>query len=160
MTNIIYLIITLIIIFLGFLGVVIPILPGVPLIFIGILIYAGLTHFQIVGATSLIIFGLMAILSIIFDYLPGFFGAKKFGVSKLGIFGAFLGLILGLIFGGPIGLILGPLIGVLTFELIVHQDIIKAGKSGTGYFIGFIFGYLANLFLAIIMIILFIRNII
>lgn len=153
--QIIYLVLASIIILAGVLGVIFPILPGVPLIFAGILFYALVTHFTVVTPVLLIWLGVFTLISLIFDYLSRFWGAKRFGASKWGIAGLILGLIVGIVVGGPVGLILGPLLGAIVFELISGRQIREALKVGWGSFLGFVLGTFFNLILAIVMLILF-----
>ncbi len=82
----------------GLAGTVLPALPGVPLIFGGLLLIAYQDGFNKVGVVTLVILGILAALAFAIDYLAAIFGAKRVGASKLAIIGATVGTIVGLFF--------------------------------------------------------------
>ena len=125
----------------GLAGCVLPMLPGTPLVFAGIYIYAWLTGFTIISRNLIIIFLILTVISVLIVYISSSIGSKKFGASKLGFIGAFVGAIIGVFFV-PWGLIIGPMAGALIGELIVGKNIKKAVHSGTGAVIGFFGGTL------------------
>ena len=87
----------------GLVGCVLPIIPGPPLSFIGLL----LLHFSKYAEYSfefLLMFGLIAVIVTVLDYIVPIWGTKKFGGSKAGMWGAAIGLVLGLIFLPPLGI--------------------------------------------------------
>jgi uncharacterized protein YqgC (DUF456 family) len=88
------------------------------------------------------------------DILAGYLGAKYFGATKWGAFGAILGALVGLFFG-LLGLFLGPVIGVIIGEVIAGKRMIDAGRAGWGSLIGNIGAMLAKLIFALTMIIIF-----
>lgn len=148
MTNILLLILGIIAIILGIIGCLVPVLPGPPLSFVGLLLlhFSRFSHFQNIPAgqeqittSSLIIFGSVAVVVSILDYLVPVWGTKKFGGSKYGTRGATVGLIIGL-FLGPVGIIVGPLIGSFVGEMIFRDDLKYALKAGFGSLIGFLTG--------------------
>jgi len=128
-----------VLVFLGILGCFIPVLPGPPLGFGGLLLlhFSSLAQFSV---TFLVIMGTIAILASILDYVVPILGAKRFGGSRLGVVGAVVGLLLGIIFFPPLGMIIGPFLGAIIGELINGDDLNKAFKSGFGSFLGFVFG--------------------
>ena len=128
-----------ILILLGVVGCFLPILPGPPLGFIGLL----LLHFSSLAdfSTSFLIIGGVVVLFVsLLDYLVPVVGAKRFGGSKLGVIGCVIGLIVGIFIFPPIGIIIGPFIGAIVGELINGDDLQKAVKSGIGSFLGYLFG--------------------
>lgn len=158
--QILILILAILIIIGGLIGVFIPVLPGIPLIFAGILLYAAFTKFQIISLTTVLIFLIVTLLSLFFDWAGSLLGAKKFGASPWAILGAFLGVICGLILAGPLGLILGAIVGAIIFELIYQKKFSQSIKSGLGALVGFILSIFFNFILAILMIIFFLRKVI
>ncbi len=128
-----------ILVFLGILGCFLPVLPGPPLGFAGLLLlhFSSLAQFSV---TFLVIMGTIAILASILDYLVPILGAKRFGGSRLGVVGAVVGLLLGIFFFPPLGIVIGPFLGAIAGELINGDDLNKAVKSGFGSFLGFVFG--------------------
>ncbi len=122
---------------LGFFGVILPLIPGVWLSLVGLLIfkYSVAATF---GWNTLIITLVLVIISQMLSYLIPIAATKKFGGSKYGIWGAIIGLFLGVIFGGPFGIVIGPFLGVFVAELINNsEDIDKAFKAALGTFVGF-----------------------
>ncbi len=123
----------------GLIGCILPMLPGTPLVFAGIYIYAWLSGFTIISRNLVIIFLILTVFSVVIEYITSSIGSKKFGASKLGFIGAFIGAVIGVFFI-PWGLVLGPLLGALIGELIVGKKIKEAFRSGTGAVIGFFGG--------------------
>jgi hypothetical protein len=135
----------------GLAGSVLPALPGVPLVFGGLLVAAWADDFQRVGWVTLTILGLLTLLSFVIDFAATAMGAKRVGATKLAILGAAVGAIGGLFLGIP-GLILGPFIGAVAGEMISHGKIEQAGKVGIATWVGLLFGTLAKLALVFTMI--------
>lgn len=125
--------------------------PGIVLIFISLLLYGMYTNFAEPTVNTLVIVGLVTLLSFWIDNLAMLFGAKKLGASNWGMLGAALGGLVGLFIAGPVGVIIGPLVGAIIAELIVNPDFKKALKSGFGTFVGYLFGMFLKLIVTIIM---------
>ncbi len=138
----------------GLVGCVLPMLPGTPLVFAGIYIYAWLTGFTLISRNLIIFFLILTVFSVVIEYISSSIGSKKFGASKLGFFGAFVGAIIGVFFI-PWGLIIGPLAGALLGELIVGKKIKEAFRSGTGAVIGFFGGTFLKIVISFAMIAFF-----
>ena len=123
----------------GFLGTFVPILPGAPLAWAGLLA----AHFSIYNDISilcLIITGVIAVLVSIADNIFPVAMTKKFGGSKYATTGATIGLIIGF-FTGPWGIILGPFLGALVGELINKEGRNEGVlKAAFGAFMGFLLG--------------------
>ncbi|HRW62065.1 MAG TPA: DUF456 domain-containing protein [Bacteroidales bacterium] len=128
-----------ILIVFGLLGCVLPVIPGPPLSFIGILVLH-FTKFAHFSTTFLLVLAFIAILVTVLDYIVPVWGTKKFGGTKAGMWGATIGMIIGMIFLGPLGLILGPLAGAIIGEVINGANNKDAFKAGIGAFIGFLLG--------------------
>jgi uncharacterized protein YqgC (DUF456 family) len=158
MTDYILVIIGIIIMILGIIGCLVPVLPGPPLSFVGLLILHFTKYGHFTGWT-LIIFASIAIVVSILDYLVPIWGTKKFGGSKYGTRGAAVGLIIGL-FLGPVGIIIGPFIGAVTGEMIFRDDFNYALKAGFGSLLGFLTGIGLKLAASFIMTFYFFRAII
>jgi uncharacterized protein YqgC (DUF456 family) len=158
MTDIILIIFGVIIMILGIIGCLVPVLPGPPLSFIGLL----LLHFTKFGdftTPTLIIFASMAVFVTVLDYLVPMWGTRKFGGSKYGTRGAAIGLIIGFFFG-PLGIILGPLLGAFTGEMIFKDDFKYAMKAGFGSLVGFLTGVGLKLAASFIMTFYFVKALI
>jgi uncharacterized protein YqgC (DUF456 family) len=154
--DIIWLIIVFILILVGVAGTLVPLLPGIPLIFISIGAYGWHEGFQQVTPKYLVILGTLTALSIIVDYLSTTFGAKYSGSSRKGVWGAFIGTFAGLFFFPPLGIIIGPWVGAFIGEYLEVQDVNKALKTGFGTVLGFFSGIIFNFVLALIMLVSFI----
>lgn len=142
-------------ILVGIAGTFVPFLPGVPLIFIGIASYGWFEGFHHITPRYLVIIASLTVLSMIMDYLSSILGAKIFGSSKQGTWGALIGTFLGLFFFPPIGIFIGPLAGAIIGEIAAGNEINKALKVGLGTVAGLFSGMVFNLILAIAMIISF-----
>jgi len=135
-----------ILLIVGFLGCIIPVIPGVPLSFIGIVVL----HLSAkVEFTSqfLIGWGIAVIVVQLLDYIIPIWGTKKFGGSKFGIWGSMLGMIVGIFFG-PWGIILGPFVGAVIGEIMAGKTSADAIRAGFGAFVGFLLGTLSKLIVA------------
>jgi uncharacterized protein len=138
MSDYILLILGILLMIMGIIGCLVPILPGPPLSYLG-LIMLHLTRFGQFTKPALITLGVIAVVVTILDYIVPIWGTKKFGGSKYGMRGATVGLIIGL-FLGPLGIVLGPLIGAFVGEMIFRDDINYALKAGFGSLLGFLTG--------------------
>ncbi|MCK9539675.1 DUF456 domain-containing protein [Dokdonella sp.] len=138
-----YLIAALLIV-VGFAGAVLPALPGVPLVFCGMLLAAWADRFAHVGTFTLIVLGVLTVLAVVIDFIAGMLGAKRVGASRRAIVGAALGTLVGIFFGLP-GLLLGPFVGALLGELSSGASMQRATGVGVGAWLGFLVGSLAKL---------------
>jgi uncharacterized protein YqgC (DUF456 family) len=138
MSDYILLILGIILMLIGIIGCLVPVLPGPPLSFLGII----LLHFSRFGEFSnsaLIVFAAITVVVSILDYVVPIWGTKRFGGSKYGTRGATIGLIIG-IFLGPAGIIIGPFAGAFVGELLFKDDMKYALKAGFGSLLGFMTG--------------------
>lgn len=134
----------------GMAGAILPALPGVPLVFAGMLLAAWADHFQHVGAWTLVLLGGLALVAILIDFVAGILGARRVGASSRALWGATLGTFAGLFFGIP-GLLLGPFVGALIGELTAGSRMHTAARVGIGTWLGLLFGTLAKLALCFTM---------
>lgn len=141
--------------FIGVLGIVLPALPGVPLMFAGMVVAAAIDDFQRIGWITLTVLGVLTVLAVVVDFLAAVTGVKHAGASRRAIWGALIGTVVGLFFGIP-GLIFGPFIGALAGELSVHGRMDQAGRVGIATWLGLIFGTLAKIAIAFAMIGIFV----
>ena len=122
----------------GVLGSLLPVLPGPPISWVGLLLLY-LTKAVPVSYTVLGITLVIAIVVGILDYIIPAKGTKRFGGSKYGIWGTNIGLVVGILAPIPLGFIIGPFVGAFVGELINDStDSKKAFKAATGSFIGFL----------------------
>ena len=146
-------------ILIGLIGTVLPALPGLPLVFGGMLVAAWTGDFQQVGIPTLVVLGILTLLSLGIDLWATALGAKRVGASRKAVIGAVLGTVGGLAFG-PLGLVLGPFAGALAGELLHRrslgaQHLGDAARIGFGTWMGILFGIVLKLGLAFAMLGLF-----
>jgi uncharacterized protein YqgC (DUF456 family) len=136
---------------IGALGLVLPILPGAPLIFIGALLAAWAEDFAYIGPWTLALLGVLTALAVAVDFIASAFGARRFGASGRAVTGATLGAIVGLFFG-VVGVLVGPFVGAVIGELSVRRNLAAAGRAGVGAAVGLALGTAAKLAIAFAMI--------
>ena len=149
-----YYLLAVILVLVGIAGVILPALPGLPLVFAGMLLAAWAGDFQQIGWVTLVVLGLLTLLSVGVDFFATLVGAKRVGASKKALIGAVLGTFAGLFFG-PIGLFAGPFVGALLGELWHGREIGQAAKVGLGTWLGILLGTVLKLGLAFAMLGLF-----
>jgi len=137
---------------LGLAGIVLPALPGVPLVFAGLLVAAWADGFQHVGVAMLVVLGLLTLLSLAVDLWATALGARRVGASRLAVFGAIIGTLAGVLFA-PVGLFVGPFAGAALGELVTLRRLDTAGigqatRVGIGTWLGIVFGVALKLMLA------------
>ncbi len=147
-------ILAVLLVLVGIGGLILPALPGAPIVFAGLFLAAWAEGFEYVGTGTLVVLGLLAALTYVADFVASAFGAKKFGASNKAMIGATIGAIVGLFFGLP-GILLGPFAGAMIGEYAEHPDIFKAGNAGLGATLGLALGIAAKMSLAFTMIGLF-----
>ena len=140
-----------ILLIIGSLGVVLPVLPGIPLAWLGLFIYALATGFEKISVAAVVIFFILMVISMVLDFIAPLLGAKKYRASKLGILGTFIGSFVGIFVLGLWGIILGPLVGAIAGELLARGNLKQALESGVGTMVGCVFGSLFKLVLILIM---------
>jgi uncharacterized protein len=139
-----------ILIVVGLAGTVLPILPGVPLVFAGMWIAAATDHYQHVGTFTLIVLGALTVFALVIDFVASIVGAKRVGATGRAIWGASIGMLVGIFFGF-VGLLLGPFVGALIGELSSGSTMHQATRVGIGTWIGLLFGTLAKIALCFTM---------
>ena len=122
----------------GFIGCILPAIPGPPLSYIALLLLQA-TRFADFSGKFLLIAAIVTVIVTFVDYIVPVWGTKKLGGSRAGAIGSVLGLLVGLFFS-PVGIIVGPFIGAVVGELISGRNTKTALRSGFGSFVGFLFG--------------------
>jgi len=156
MSDYIFLILGIFLMIVGIIGCLVPVLPGPPLSFLG-LILLHITRFGQFTTTTLIILAAITVVVTILDYIVPIWGTKKFGGSKYGTRGATVGLIIGL-FLGPVGIVIGPLLGAVVGELIFKDDMRYAIRAGFGSLLGFLTGIGLKLAASFVMTFYFVKE--
>lgn len=140
---------------IGLSGLLLPIVPGAPILFLGLLLGAWAENFQYVGLWTLLILAAMALLTYGIEFAASVFGVKKFGGSKRAMAGAALGGIVGLFLGIP-GILFGPFVGAVIGELSMQRTLDEASRAGFGTVVGLAIGLAGKFAIGVAMIGLFI----
>ena len=124
----------------GIAGCVLPVLPGAPLAYAGLLLlhFTGLAHFS---TAQLVVWLIVVVVLQIVDYITPLLGSKYSGGTSFGNRGCVAGTLLGLFFM-PWGIILGPFLGAVAGEMMGGSDLPHAIRAGIGTLIGFLLGTL------------------
>ena len=143
----------------GLIGTIVPVLPGTTIILAAAIVHRlMLGPDKSIGWRTIIVLVLLTLTTYALDVLAGYFGAKYFGATKWGTFGAVLGALIGLFFG-LIGLFVGPVIGAIVGEVIAGKRMIDAGRAGWGSLLGNIGAMLAKLIIGLAMITIFLVSV-
>jgi len=151
------------------LGIISPFfgLPGTFIILADTLIYGLITRFQTITVWFLLLLLGLAVVGEIFEFFSNIFGAKHYGASRLGLFGAFLGGIVGIFIGNSLLPVLGSLVGGLVgafvgaffFELFRKEGAKRAVTAGLGAFLGRVAAISVKVFITIIMAVLILTKV-
>jgi len=136
---------------LGLVGLVLPGLPGAPLILLGLILGAWAENFTHIGLWTILALTILAGLTYAVDFWATIFGAKKFGASSRAVIGALIGVAAGLFLGLP-GVIFGPFIGAVIGELSARRGLQQATRAGIGATIGLVLGAALKIAMAFAMI--------
>lgn len=143
-----------ILVMVGLAGTILPALPGLPLVFAGMLLAAWAGDFDKISVFTIVVLGALTLLSLAIDFWATALGAKRVGASRKAVVGAVLGTFAGIFFG-PLGLFAGPFVGALAGELLHSRAVGQAARVGFGTWMGILFGIVLKLGLAFAMIGLF-----
>ena len=148
-------VITIVLFAVGLIGTIAPVLPGTTIILAAAVIHRiMLGPEKSIGSRTIIVLVLLTLATYTIDILGGYFGAKYFGATKWGTFGAIAGALVGLFFG-IVGLFVGPVIGAIAGEFIAGKRMIDAGRAGWGSLLGNLGAILGKLVIGLAMIAIF-----
>ena len=142
---------------IGLIGCLLPLIPGPPLSFIGLL-FLQLQEVSPFSLKFMLIWCAITVVVTAADYFIPILGTRKLGGTRYGIWGCTIGLLAGFWFG-PFGIILGPFIGAFAGELIGNASSQHAFRAALGSFIGFLLGTLLKLMASVMMIWYFFQGI-
>ena len=137
-------------ILLGLAGTILPALPGLPLVFAGMLLAAWVDGFRLISGWTVGLLALLTLVSIAVDVAATALGAKRVGASRKAMAGAVIGTFAGLFFA-PVGLFVGPFVGALVGELLHSRELGTAAKVGFGTWLGLVLAIVLKLGLAFAM---------
>lgn len=139
----------------GLSGLLLPVVPGAPVLFLGLLLGAWAEDFQYIGLWTLLVLAAMAMLTYAVEFAASALGVKKYGGSRRAMAGAVLGGIVGLFLGIP-GILLGPFVGAVIGELSMQRSLDQASRAGFGTVVGLAIGLAGKFAIGIAMIGLFV----
>lgn len=142
---------------IGIVGCIMPALAGPPFSFLALILLSIAKGWEPFSAKFLVAMAVVTIVVMALDYVVPALGAKKFGASRAGFWGAVIGLFGGLILFPPFGMIIGAFLGAIIGELSVGKEGSEALRAGWGVFVGVMFGTLLKLTASGIMTFYFIK---
>jgi uncharacterized protein YqgC (DUF456 family) len=143
---------TVVLFAIGLIGTVLPVFPGTVIILASAIIHrVMLGPDKSIGWGTIAVLVLLTLATYVLDFLSGYFGAKYFGATRWGMFGAILGALIGIFFG-IVGLFIGPVIGAILGEFIAGKRLIHAGCAGWGSLLGSLGAMVGKLVIALAMI--------
>lgn len=131
----------------GVAGAILPVLPGVPLVFAGMWLAAWAGDYLLIGRWSVMLLAVLTVFAVLIDLLAALLGAKRVAASGRALWGATIGTVVGLFFGLP-GLLLGPFVGALMGEATAGADLQRSTQVGVATWMGLLFGTLAKIALS------------
>ena len=138
---------------IGLAGTILPMVPGLGLMFIALLAYSYYDNWQTFPLWYLVLAALLALAGTAADHLASALGAKRYGVSQRGFWGALLGGLLGGLFLQLVGLIIGAVIGTIIVELYQKRTVRQSVTAATGVLVGTAVGMAVQFGLGLVIII-------
>lgn len=135
----------------GVAGAILPILPGIPMIFGGIWLAAAVDDYRHLGWGWLVAIAIVGIVGVALDFISATLGAKRIGASPRALWGAGIGTTVGMFFGIP-GLLIGPFAGAVIGELWSGTSVLRSAHVGVSTWIGMLVGILAKVVISFLMI--------
>jgi len=143
---------SIILLILGVIGSILPIVPGPPLSFIGLLLLHLFTPF-VMQEDYLFLFGISAALITFLDYWLQVYSVKLFGGGKASTIGVIIGILVGVFIFPPLGVLVGPFLGAYIGAIIESDfDLVKSFKIAFGSLIGFLGGTILKFVYSIVVI--------
>jgi uncharacterized protein YqgC (DUF456 family) len=138
----------------GLSGLLLPIVPGAPVLFVGLLLGAWAEDFRYIGVWTLTVLAMLTALTYVVEFAASALGVRKYGGSKRAMAGAALGGIAGMFLGIP-GILFGPFIGAVIGELSLQRSVNEASRAGFGTVVGLAIGLAGKFAIGMTMIGLF-----
>jgi len=129
----------------GFVGCVLPVLPGPPVSFLALILVSLAGGWDSYSTALLIVLALASVIVTVLDYVLPALTSKRAGAGKPGVWGSVVGLIVGMIFFPPFGLIIGAFIGAVAGEALFNRGKSNPWRAGLGVFAGTMLGTILKL---------------
>lgn len=133
----------------GLAGIFIPAVPGIALVFAGVLVYAVATGFTSISVPTVIGLGAAALLAWLADWFGAAAGARLGGGGKWTVLGSVVGLLVGLLTSGPLGVVIGAFLGALAGALYEGKTGGQAGRAAVFSVFGLLGATLVQFVLAV-----------
>lgn len=137
--------------FTGLAGLLLPLVPGAPLLFLGLLFGAWAEDFRYIGMWTLLFLAALAALTYVVEFVASILSVKRYGGSRRAMVGAAMGGIVGIFLGIP-GILLGPFVGAVIGELSLQRSFDESSRAGFGTVVGLAIGVAGKLAIGITMI--------
>jgi uncharacterized protein YqgC (DUF456 family) len=132
------------------LGVVLPVLPGVPVALLATVLAGWLTGFERIGVETIAWVAVLAALAQGFEVLGNVIGARRFGAGQAGLWGGAIGSVVGLVLLPPWGFLLGAFAGATGFEALAGRPLPEAWRAGVGALLGTLAGVGGKLVIVVV----------
>ena len=150
--ELIWWLVAIILMAVGLVGTILPVMPGTVIILAAAVIHQIMVpEGKSLGWWNVGALLLLTILSYGVELAAGYLGAKRFGATKWGGFGAMIGALVGLFFPFP-GLLIGPILGAVAGELLAGKRLVSAGRADWGTLLGNLAGMIAKLSIGLVMV--------
>jgi len=153
----IFIIIGAILMLTGFIGAFLPVLPGLPFSYAGLLILQ-LTEPTPFTLRFMIVWAVIVVMIQFLEQIASVAGAKRMGATSYGIWGSVIGAVAGIFIFPPFGIVLGPIIGAYVGELINKKTSRVAFRSAMGAVLGLFVSTFIKVVIAIVMAYYFVVN--
>ena len=124
---------------IGTIGCFLPVLPGPPIAYAALFLALARGDHSSPGVATLVVAGVVTVAVLVLDWIVPALGAKKFNCSRVGMFGCFVGTVVGLFFL-PVGVVAGPFLGALAGELLSGKPFGRSLKGAFGALLGYACG--------------------
>ena len=139
----------------GVIGTVLPALPGAILVLAGVALGAWIDDFTRISGWTLLVLGILTLLSWAIEYVAALAGAKKAGASRQALVGAAIGTVAG-VFTGFVGLVFLPLVGAAAGEYLAQRELLRAGRVGIATWLGMLVGTVLKVAVVFLMVGIFV----
>jgi uncharacterized protein YqgC (DUF456 family) len=122
-----------------------PIIPGPPLSYAALILLSVSREWKAFSKSLLLLLGIITLIVTAGDYVIPLFKTKKYGASRLGLWGGVIGMLAGILFISPYGPFIGAIVGAAIGEIIASRNEKSSVHMGPGVFIGTVLGILYRL---------------
>jgi uncharacterized protein YqgC (DUF456 family) len=142
----------------GFIGCILPVIPGPPLSYVSLLILSMAKEWEPFSFNFLLVMGVLTVVVGLSDYIIPAAGARRYGGTKFGFWGSILGMLFGMIFFSFLGLVVGGWVGAIAGELYAGKTGHEAFRAGWGVLVGNIAAVLIKMLLSGIILFYYVKG--